>query len=503
MLAFLLLLHHPALDFVPLPPAVSDVVDAATGMKRTIRIDSFEIDRDETGRNATWFEAIRFANAYSVQKKLEPCYNAATGQRIRLDCRGYRLPTEAEWSHAFHNRQREGIRDLEGGVWEWCEDWFGPNSSPWPLDNPRGPLRGLNRVIRGGSALTKPGPFSRGLRSSLDPHTRSPHTGFRLVRSTGRKAPDPEAPTLDPAPVTNAQAPVEPLSAKPSLAAWIARLGKQPNRIPSPPRVRLVRNVQTAYYDARILDYESEPGVWERFAIVDPDAASAKPKPVVIVPYYDVDTPLGAELGGRTFNPIPAVWFARHAAQMGFLAVAVRWFGESDGERYDEVVANLRQRHPGLTGLGKWVWDSRRLIDYIETLPGVDKSRIGMIGHSLGGKMTLYAAATDDRIRAAVSSEPGLAFRFSNYGDPWYWGDRLPVDADQHELVGLIAPRSYLLIAGEDSDGDKSWPYLDAARGLFREASGLGWINHRTGHTPSLDATARAMDWLRAKLLSR
>jgi pimeloyl-ACP methyl ester carboxylesterase len=181
----------------------------------------------------------------------------------------------------------------------------------------------------------------------------------------------------------------------------------------------------------------------------------------------------------------------------------VRWFAEGNRvERYDEAVASLRERRPGVSGLGKWIWDAKRLIDYIETMPGVDKDRIGMIGHSLGGKMTLYAAAMDPRIRAAVSSEPGLAFKFSNYGDYWYYGERLallPEGTDQHELLGMIAPRPFLLIGGEDSDGDKSWPYLEAARGLF-PPGGLGWINHRAGHTPTADAISKAMDWLRSKL---
>lgn len=548
-----------AVDFVPIPASVTETLDAATGMKRAVRIDGFEISRTEirqreyesvtganpsahTGpdlpvENVSWFDAIRFANAYSASKGVEPCYDVTTGQRIRPQCRGYRLPTDAEWYRAFETRDDptnsasanlgleqtsnavpldrlatravddtgKGVRDLAGNVWEWCEDWFRPVTSPWPLHNPRGALRGLTRVVRGGSFHTTRTSWSRSLRSSLDPNARSRHTGIRLVRSTGQVAPMVPEFDTQAAPQKKFES-VAALRAKPSIDKWLAVLGEPRGlKRDTPPNVRLLRTFEDGFLQGKIMEYESEPGVWEKFAVMDGalPAERALPRPVVIVPYYDVDTPAGMDLAGRGFNNLPAVWFARHAAQMGFIAVAVRWFGESDGERYDEVVANLRQRQPGLTGLGKWVWDSKRLIDYIETIPGVDKNRIGMIGHSLGGKMTLYAAATDPRIRAAVVSEPGIAFGFTNYNDYWYLGERLAqfqAGTDQHELIGLIAPRPLLLIAGEESDGDKSWPYLEAARGLYPNGADLGWLNHRSGHTPSVEAVAKAMVWLAARL---
>src|SRR5688572_32763921 len=45
-------------------------------------------------------------------------------------------------------------------------------------------------------------------------------------------------------------------------------------------------------------------------------------------------------------------------------------------------------RSEGKTLQGKYVWDARRALDYLETRAEVDASRMGMIGHSLGGQET-------------------------------------------------------------------------------------------------------------------
>jgi pimeloyl-ACP methyl ester carboxylesterase len=183
------------------------------------------------------------------------------------------------------------------------------------------------------------------------------------------------------------------------------------------------------------------------------------------------------------------------------MAVAIRWFGESYGERYQEAVANLALRHPKCTGLGKWVWDAQRLLDWLYTLPQVDRGRIGIIGHSLGGKMALYAGAMEERIRAVIFSEGGIGFSFSNYHDYWYFDksiDARDPAVDQHELIALLAPRPFLLIAGNEYDGDKSWHYVNAARrvyGLFGDARRAGLFNHGKGHTPTPEAVRLSFDW--------
>jgi dienelactone hydrolase len=285
-------------------------------------------------------------------------------------------------------------------------------------------------------------------------------------------------------------------------AKWLKLLGA-PEIKPRSPATRLIETVSDQNYTGKLMYLEVEPDWWEKIFVMRPRAEMARPIPAVIVPFYDVDTPAGRNLCGRTFASMGVDSFAYMAVQQGYIAVAIRWFGESYGEGYSEAVANLKLRHPRCSGLGKWLWDAQRLLDYLATLPEVDAGRIGIIGHSLGAKMALYAAAFEPRISVAVANEGGIGLSFSNYEDYWYFGDsiqKVEKSTDQHELLGLIAPRPFLLIGGDQYDTAESWHYINAARQvyeLYGKPLHIGYFNHHQGHTPSPESDWRAMEWLR------
>ena len=124
--------------------------------------------------------------------------------------------------------------------------------------------------------------------------------------------------------------------------------------------------------------------------------------------------------------------------------------GRLKGAEYERYQA-LHRLTEGKTLQGKYVWDASRAIDYLVSRPEVDRARIGMIGHSLGGQETLFTTAADLRIKAAVSS-CGFASLAVLKRDRILHNFALFVPGlseagDYGAVLALVAPRPFLVAA--------------------------------------------------------
>jgi hypothetical protein len=178
-----------------------------------------------------------------------------------------------------------------------------------------------------------------------------------------------------------------------------------------------------------------------------------------------------------------ATMIARHG--FGVLLVEPRGQGSSEGD------------------LVRWAGDRdlHAAVEYLQSRPDVDDSRIGAIGFSIGGEILIEAAAQQDGIRAVVSEGAGervgevdtsgverillaapMAVMtaamtvFQNHGPP------PPIV----ERIGLIAPRPVLLIYADPGQGGESvrQPKYFAAAGQPKEI----WKVPGSGHTGGLEA---------------
>ncbi|VTS05571.1 alpha/beta hydrolase family protein [Tuwongella immobilis] len=168
--------------------------------------------------------------------------------------------------------------------------------------------------------------------------------------------------------------------------------------------------------------------------------------------------------------------------------------------------AALAKRHPQWTGMGKMTFDASRCVDFLESIRQADAQRIGCIGFSLGAKEVLYAMAFEPRYQIGVFNEGGIGLRMSNWFDGWYLTrkmmERVP-KWEHHQLIGLIAPRPFLVMGGDSADGDASWPFVHAALPVYRllnAEANVGLFNHRGKHTFPAAARELAYQWVDAHL---
>ena len=266
-------------------------------------------------------------------------------------------------------------------------------------------------------------------------------------------------------------------------------------------------------------------GVWVEAFLLSPKEVG-EPAPAVVVfhptSHFTLREPIG--LAGPS-----SLHTALHLVERGYVVLCPRNFlwdyrGHALPEATDwrEPLEALMRRfaadHPGWTGMGKMVWDGIRAVDYLCSLDGVDGGRIGCFGFSLGGKEALYVPAFDERIRAAVSAEGGIALAYSNWHDSWYLGGRVRDEGfamDNHEVLALIAPRAFLLVGSmggvsedtgeeiEGYDGERSWPFIEVVLPLWRMFGAeerIGVLSHGHGHSMPRVARDTAYAWLDAFL---
>jgi dienelactone hydrolase len=120
----------------------------------------------------------------------------------------------------------------------------------------------------------------------------------------------------------------------------------------------------------------------------------------------------------------------------------------------------------GETMIGWRVWDIVRTIDWIETRPELDATRIGCMGISGGGTCTQFSAALEPRIQAAFVSGYLNTFRDSIMSVSHCIDNYVPGIlnwAENYDVAGLIAPRPFF---SEGGDRDPIFP-VHATRESF------------------------------------
>ena len=218
-----------------------------------------------------------------------------------------------------------------------------------------------------------------------------------------------------------------------------------------------------------------------------------------------------AAAGAASRNGGSHVVLAARSAGLSKLLIEKGWgfVSRNSGEVQADNGAGLNKGIIGLVNKGQprslddwgvlraWAWGDARIVDYLQTDPDVDGTKVGVMDHSRGGKAALVAEVDDSRFAIGFISSSGAGgaalFR-RNYGETtssivqpsefhWFAGNFLRYAAvghsanempvDSHEFIALIAPRG-VFIGGGALLTDPQYVPGDAwqdAQGMFMAAA--------------------------------
>jgi len=227
--------------------------------------------------------------------------------------------------------------------------------------------------------------------------------------------------------------------------------------------------------------------------------------PAVLIVYYDPETAVGL---GKELRD-----FGAQLAQRGFVVLSI------GTPEFCSLKAPYKPLYE--TPAGQPAWQPLSALAYVAAnchtalanLPNVDPQRIGVTGHSYGGKWSMFASCLYEKFACAAWSDPGIVFEETrpniNYWEPWYLGweatrqrergvpsatrprtgpyqTMIETGRDLHELHALMAPRPFLVSGGAE-DPPKRWQALNHAIAVNQL---LGYTNrvamtNRPTHAPT------------------
>lgn len=170
--------------------------------------------------------------------------------------------------------------------------------------------------------------------------------------------------------------------------------------------------------------------------------------------------------------------WAQIAVRRGYAAcVLATADAKDDTEEYSRIWAGQYD----FSRLMRRAYGSFVAVDYLYTLPFIDKKKIGIAGHSRNGKLSLLAGAFDERITAVVTSSGGsgaeIPWRYATRpyvvedialltsAQPAWFHPRLrffignehKLPVDQNSYMALIAPRGLMLSTSATESASNPW----------------------------------------------
>ncbi len=290
---------------------------------------------------------------------------------------------------------------------------------------------------------------------------------------------------------------------------WHSVMGQWPALLERP-RMKILASEHVDNYTRHTIEIEVAANrfIGPEYLFV-PDGEG--PFPAVLVTWYN-----SADAAGLTEKWLGSRDFGLQLAQRGYVTLCL---GSTNGEDVRKPTL-----YESIQPLSYLAYTAANICNLLASLPEVQPDRIGIIGHSYGGKWAMYASCLHDKFACAVWSDPGIVWNeadpSANYWDPWYLGQDLSRSPDQqrkrglvsddnprtgayrslvaehrdmHELHSLMAPRPFL-VSGGAQDRPNHWIALNHTIDINKL---LGFTDRvamtmREGHSPTTESNEQA-----------
>lgn len=256
------------------------------------------------------------------------------------------------------------------------------------------------------------------------------------------------------------------------LARWHEMMGEWP-ALMTEQKMEMVDSVRRENFVQYRVRFKWTPTEWTEGYLLVPQGGRKRKLPAVITVYYEPETAIGQGQPQRDF--------ALQLARRGFVTLSLGTTEATAARTYGLYYPSLDEAN--VQPLSMLACAAANAWHVLANTPFVDSRRIGIMGHSFGGKWSMFASCLYEKFACAVWSDPGIVFEQSresvNYWEPWYLGyhpkpwrkrglitpenpayglyPKLVAEGyDLHELHALMAPRPFLVSGGEE-DPPRRW----------------------------------------------
>ena len=285
---------------------------------------------------------------------------------------------------------------------------------------------------------------------------------------------------------------------------------------PGERKVEVVERRELADHVRERVLIESVLGTTVPAYVLLPKEAGGGPRPGLLVLHGHTrqgkEAMAGVAEGGGEGPPAD---HARAAVRAGFVVLTPDWwgFGERAEEGFDFGgrdpcnVKFMAAQMYGVVLLTLMIQDGRAALETLLSRPEVDSERVGVMGNSFGGRMSMYLSAFDGRIRAAAASGCLNCFRERSLGLTSCGAQFFPGMlrfGDVEDVFGLIAPRPLMIVVGRkdpllpEKYRERMKPVIQWVYRALGAEENLVFHEHDGGH---FLPQKPVLEWLRGHLM--